>query len=194
MHPIAAATDPHTADVLDLGKVLHQFIGGVGNENLARSGLRLQPLCDIDGITDHGVFEMALAPDIAGNYLAGVDSDADRQAEIGHAGYVDAAKLTLHFHSGGDGAQRGIPLDDGRTEGDHDAVTLKLGEHAFVFEGRVNHGGKVPVQNINSFDRIDFGAYGAEAPDIREKDGGYAPLTLQTHRFGGGQQPFNDQR
>ena len=194
MYPVAAAADANATEILDFDKVLHQVVGRVGNENLARSGLRLETLCDIDRITDHRVLEVTLAPNVSGNNLTGVDADANGQAEIRHARYVDAAKFALHLHSSRNRPKRRIRLRDRCAEDDHDSITLKLGQHAFVFETGVDHRREVSVQNVNCLDRIDFSAYGAEAADIREQDGGRAALALQTQRFGFGQQAFHNQR
>ena len=118
-----------------------------------------------------------------GDDLACIDADADGKSQIWHVRHIHPTKFLLHLYGTNDGSKGAILLGDGNSENDHDSIALKLGQHAFVFERNIDHRRKITVQNADGFNRIDFAAYRAEAPNIREQDGGIASLTFQAERF-----------
>ena len=71
------AAERHRRQILVFRVVLDRLTDRFAHQDLSRTGSGTEPAGDVDRVADDGVLEPAVAPDVAGEYLAVVDPDAD---------------------------------------------------------------------------------------------------------------------
>jgi hypothetical protein len=153
---------------------VHEPVGLVTNEDLARLGDLLEARRRVHGIADH---ERLAGVRLPGEHFARVHPcphrhrDPPRRREL----LVQARELFAHLGSGPDGAQRIVLVRARKAEDRHDGVADELRDDALVAFHDHLHLGEVARQHAPQGLWIEGLAEGGRAGDVREEDRYHLP-------------------
>ena len=155
----------------------------LADEHLPRSGRLLQPGRDVHGIAAD---ERLARARVAGDHLAGVDSDAkpDPRAEPALELVVQGLQPPEHLRRGPDGAQRIVLVGDGDAEDGHDRIADELLHGARVALDHHPHLVEVSKHHLAHGLCLEPLAEGGRAAHVAEEDRDRLPPLRRGFREG----------
>src|SRR5262249_36614125 len=144
--------------------------------------LALQPGGEVDTVADGRKIELLARPDVAEDYLRGVESDAyiKWRKTVDFPVAIKLPELFDHLE-GGAGGQHGVRTV--RCEGAavrHDAIANELVHDAVVLEDDIGHSFQILVELLEQAHGIGFLGKGRKTSHVGEEDRQFASFSVES--------------
>ena len=181
----ARALDLELAEVLQLEVALGELRRVLGEVGLAGLRERLHALRQADRVADGGVLGLVVLADRAGDHLARVDPDPDREAEpLGAAKLARVLGDELADVKSREAGPRGVVLvRDRRPEQRHDPVARELVHGALEAPDALGEQREEALHDLTPLLGVGLLGHVHRAHDVGEQDGHLLALAVERRRF-----------